>query len=326
MSEYIDLTPTCNCGYAHNLEVATTCKQCGGPYPPANTKAGRARAVAKNGGPPAPIPKRNNTGARRRHVFVATGAEHGLRVDQPFTMGRSKDCTLTVPSQRVSRKHAEVFWRSGFPVIKNMSSANPTKVNGRPIDEHELRDGDEVQVGPYEVTYRQLRPGQDSKAPLDNQAQTLLTENDAMAGNLNQLNLFEILGTFETQEKSGTISISTDKKDGQIILDKGKFVKASFENTTGEDAVFAMLALEEGLFTYSTAQKAAPMKIMRTFDYNATGPGVDRTRDLSRVKISQLLKRAKELGERGPQKPPRRGRGGPSREMGGGGAHPGRGY
>ncbi|MCA8922195.1 MAG: FHA domain-containing protein, partial [Planctomycetes bacterium] len=225
-------------------------------------------------------------------MFVAAGAEHALTVGEVFTAGRSPDCTLTIPSQRVSRKHMEVFWRSGFPVVKNVSSVNAIKVNGRSIKEHELRDGDEVEVGPYVVTYRLLRPDQDASAPIDDQAQTLVAESEALAGNLSQFSLFELLGTFERQEKSGTIAISTDEEDGQIVIDKGSFVSASFENQTGEDAVLAMLALDEGLFSITKGAKAAPMKIMRSFDYHAAGPGGGK-RDLKRIKISQLLERAK---------------------------------
>jgi hypothetical protein len=263
-------------------------------------------------------------------------------VDHPFTAGRNKQCTLTIPSQRVSRQHAEVFWNSGFPVLRNLSSSNPTKVNGRSIDEHELRDGDEVQIGPYQLVYRVLRAGQSLEAEVDNQGQTMVSEGQALAGSLSQLNLFEILASFEQQAKSGTISISTETKDGQIILDKGKFVKASWENMTGEDAVFKMLDLKDGLFSFSNEQKAAPMKIMRTFDYNATGAGGGGARPLKLTTITKLLKRARERKEKGKERPraqrrePRgpsrggggasRGGGGRGRGGGGGGGHPGRGY
>lgn len=326
MSDYIDLTPKCKCGFAYNLPDATACKQCGAPYPPKGSKAARARAMARGELPADGQPARPSTAPVRRHVLTAAGAEHTLAPGKVFSMGRGEGCALTIPSKRVSRQHAEIFWRSGRPVIKNVSATNQTKVNDRPIKEHELRDGDTVQVGPYEMTYRALRPGESSTGAVAEDQMTLVSESEALAGNLNQFSLFELLATFEKQSKTGTISISTDEEDGQIVLDQGKFVKATFENQTGEDAVLSMLALEDGLFQITKEAKAAPMKIMRTFDYNASGPAGGGKRDLKRISISQMLDRARKLqarsaapaprrpAGRGPRRgPPRRGPGRPLR-------------
>ncbi len=37
---------------------------------------------------------------------------------------------------------------------KNLSEQNQTLVNDRPIEEHELRERDEIRIGPYTCTYR----------------------------------------------------------------------------------------------------------------------------------------------------------------------------
>ncbi|MEZ6187464.1 MAG: DUF4388 domain-containing protein [Planctomycetota bacterium] len=115
------------------------------------------------------------------------------------------------------------------------------------------------------------------------------------------------MGSFEQQQKTGTIEISTDEDDGQIVVENGAFVSASFANQTGEAAVLSMLGLDEGLFQISNEAKAAPMKIMRSFDYHASGPG--RARDLKRIKISELIARGrKQEAERPTTRQPARGR------------------
>ncbi|MEZ6187463.1 MAG: FHA domain-containing protein [Planctomycetota bacterium] len=164
-NDYVDLTPKCKCGFAYNLPDATACRQCGAPYPPKGSKAARARAMARGELPAGGGQHEPRGGAGRTHLLVAAGAEHALTPGQVFTIGRSEDCSLSIPSKRVSRQHTEVSWRSGLPVLRNVSSTNQTKVNGRSIKEHELRDGDEIQIGPYEMTYREAAPGAGEPRP-----------------------------------------------------------------------------------------------------------------------------------------------------------------
>ena len=58
------------------------------------------------------------------------------------TLGRSPSAGLTIPSQNVSRRHAEIVWSSGEPRIRDLGSSNGTLVNGLKVDQtgHALRE------------------------------------------------------------------------------------------------------------------------------------------------------------------------------------------
>ncbi len=72
------------------------------------------------------------------------------------TVGRADHCTLALPDPErfISRKQAEVVYTSSGYMIRNIGSANPIAVAGRPLGSEEmvlLRHGDEVRVGGYEL-------------------------------------------------------------------------------------------------------------------------------------------------------------------------------
>jgi hypothetical protein len=63
------------------------------------------------------------------------------------TLGRNPDCTVTLADPRASRTHAEIrATAEGFLVV-DLGSMNGTLVNGIPVKEHVLHDGDEIAVG-----------------------------------------------------------------------------------------------------------------------------------------------------------------------------------
>jgi len=65
--------------------------------------------------------------------------------------GRSNDIILDDP--RVSRHHAQIRRRRGTFVVFDLDSANGTFVNGRPIEEAVLSDGDRVSFGGVELVF-----------------------------------------------------------------------------------------------------------------------------------------------------------------------------
>jgi pSer/pThr/pTyr-binding forkhead associated (FHA) protein len=80
---------------------------------------------------------------------VAVGTE-------PLVIGRSSECDVVVPDGGVSRRHAEVAWRSGRHEITDLRSTNGTNVNGLPLTPHRpraLAHGDEIQIGVHTVGY-----------------------------------------------------------------------------------------------------------------------------------------------------------------------------
>ena len=66
----------------------------------------------------------------------------------PFTIGRDKDCHLTLESKSVSRYHAQLNVSADVLWIRDTGSTNGTFVNGKQIDESEvLNHGDMLNIG-----------------------------------------------------------------------------------------------------------------------------------------------------------------------------------
>ena len=64
-----------------------------------------------------------------------------------FSIGRSVNNTLCIPDPSVSRNHCVLGRRASEIVITDSGSVNRTYVNGMPLVEHTLRNGDEIKLG-----------------------------------------------------------------------------------------------------------------------------------------------------------------------------------
>jgi pSer/pThr/pTyr-binding forkhead associated (FHA) protein len=74
----------------------------------------------------------------------------GAEVEFPLSasvmlIGRDEDADIRVDEPLVSRAHARIEKRAGAFFVLDLGSTNLTKVNGEPVRERELRDGDELQ-------------------------------------------------------------------------------------------------------------------------------------------------------------------------------------
>lgn len=75
--------------------------------------------------------------------------------DDPIVIGRLPECTVTVNDPNVSRRHAEVRRSDdgAGAVVHDLQSTNGTRVNGTPVRDHRLMDGDEITVGTTTMRY-----------------------------------------------------------------------------------------------------------------------------------------------------------------------------
>ena len=67
--------------------------------------------------------------------------------EDPTVLGRNSDCTVTLADPRASREHAEIRATADGFLVVDLGSMNGTHVNGVPVKEHVLHDGDEVAIG-----------------------------------------------------------------------------------------------------------------------------------------------------------------------------------
>jgi pSer/pThr/pTyr-binding forkhead associated (FHA) protein len=80
----------------------------------------------------------------------SAGKEIGLKGPK-FLIGRSEECQMRARSDAISRRHCAIFVRKTGLAVRDLGSRNGTFVNGTRIDgDHQLADGDVLQVGPLE--------------------------------------------------------------------------------------------------------------------------------------------------------------------------------
>ncbi|HEV2636264.1 MAG TPA: DUF1707 and FHA domain-containing protein [Actinocrinis sp.] len=66
----------------------------------------------------------------------------------PLRIGRAEGCELGLPHDSVSRRHAEIYHRNGVWLLRDLSSTNGTRVNGRRITSDVIvQPGDVVSFG-----------------------------------------------------------------------------------------------------------------------------------------------------------------------------------
>lgn len=69
-------------------------------------------------------------------------------------LGRHPGCDVVLAEASVSRRHAEIRLTNGRHVLLDLSSANGTWIDGRPVLQHLLRDGDTFEIGGLSLGYR----------------------------------------------------------------------------------------------------------------------------------------------------------------------------
>ena len=80
------------------------------------------------------------------------GARYALDADV-VTVGRHPDSDIFLDDITVSRRHAEVRRDGPRYWVRDVGSLNGTYVNRERVDDHELADGDELQVGKFKLVF-----------------------------------------------------------------------------------------------------------------------------------------------------------------------------
>ena len=93
-------------------------------------------------------------------LVIEHGANQGERftISQPrFTIGRGRQCDVTLPDARLSQCHAEIRWQDGAWIVYDRHSANGTWINRRCLNgPYQLRPGDQLGVGRTILSFSQL--------------------------------------------------------------------------------------------------------------------------------------------------------------------------
>jgi len=86
-------------------------------------------------------------------VPLTAGSFPTIPLQRPVLLiGRHPECDIRLDLPKISRRHCCIALAYDRVMIRDLGSRNGLRVNGRLIDEVQLRAGDEVAIGP--VIYR----------------------------------------------------------------------------------------------------------------------------------------------------------------------------
>src|SRR5271154_5495253 len=94
---------------------------------------------------------------------------------QDFSIGRSPTNQLPISDPSISRQHCMIRKKGGEFQLRDLESRNGTFVNGVPVGERELVEGDQIEVGKSIFLF--VEADQESAQPLS-ESQITLEEND----------------------------------------------------------------------------------------------------------------------------------------------------
>jgi adenylate cyclase len=92
-------------------------------------------------------------------------------------IGRSPDCQIVLKDFGISRTHAKVIVDDDGVRIADLKSKNGTQVNGVPVVEAPLKDGDRILLGKFQLTFTKTLEGKvvlDADKPLSEEAGTII--------------------------------------------------------------------------------------------------------------------------------------------------------
>jgi hypothetical protein len=147
-------TPCPACGHS-NRRRADACASCGSQLATGDITT-EHRTVEPDASPGTVHVDRSAFG-RHQGLFVVNqgpkaGARYALDTDV-VSVGRDPKSDIFLDDVTVSRRHAEVARDGARYSIRDVGSLNGTYVNRQLVDEGELNEGDEVQVGKFKLVF-----------------------------------------------------------------------------------------------------------------------------------------------------------------------------
>ena len=89
-------------------------------------------------------------------LLKKNGSKKSFPLKKEVTViGRHRNCDLRIPLASVSKKHCKLNQTAGVLKIRDLNSRNGTLLNGKRIDEAELKVGDSIKIGPLELVLQE---------------------------------------------------------------------------------------------------------------------------------------------------------------------------
>lgn len=216
---------------------------------------------------------------KNHHLLVhVQGTEMGRvrELAKDITLiGRSIEADLWLGDDGVSRQHARFLKEGSVFFLEDLESANGTFVQGERITRVELKDGDQIQLGPGAI-FRYSITDQDHRALLEQLYSTSVT--DALTGARNR----EYLDTLLMTELSYAKRHGHDLSFVLFDLDHFKKVNDTYGHQAGDavlikvaEAVLGQLRAEDSLCRYGGEEFCV---VLRDIDLNGAAATGERIR------------------------------------------------
>lgn len=197
-----------------------------------------------------------------------------LGFSREITAGRHHKNDLVLPHNEVSRFHAAFKVRGRSVTLEDLGSSNGIYINGVRRLQHMIDVGDQIKIGPYEITIRAKddyqRGAEDDLEDTNNKTRSspaygaFSEENIALSGNLQDTPLPELLQGFEFNGKTGTLVVIHRNIFGWIGVKVGAPHSAGFQNKHGAEACLDMLKFKDGHFTFYNIEPEGDRSIQGT--------------------------------------------------------------
>ncbi len=132
-------------------------------------------------------------------------------------IGRSPECQIVLRDFGISRMHAKVIvGDEGICRILDLKSKNGTQVNGVPIVEAPLRDGDRILLGKFELSFSKALESKvvlDEAKPLSEEAGTIVRP----VGELSRLLTGAPIAAVASDEKKAPADLQEIEKSNRIL-------------------------------------------------------------------------------------------------------------
>lgn len=206
-----------------------------------------------------------------------------LRKERVYVLGRDRKNPFPLPSEIVSRKHAEIKWQDEDERfhIYDLGSKNGTKINNELIVDHPLQNGDSLWIGPFHLKYREYEgdiAGLLDEASTENDATVSLSRNVlqrpaegiVFGGHFTGSELLEICQLISFNEKDGVLHITTPAGRGSLAFRRGAVVRARYGvggakgELKGREAAESLLDASTGRFEFLSSDKGKEEMCMAT--------------------------------------------------------------
>src|SRR5437870_1622779 len=132
-------------------------------------------------------------------------------------IGRSPECQVVLKDFGISRQHAKIVVDEDGARILDLKSKNGTTVNGVPVVEAPLKDGDRILLGKFQLTFSKSLEGKvvlDEAKPLSEEAGTIIRS----VGELSKLlSAGDTAGSPAQAEKKAAADVQELAKSNRIL-------------------------------------------------------------------------------------------------------------